>query len=242
MRPASTARRSRRSRAVAVQRVDAPCAQVVRVVAGLRVAGGGAEVGEIAGRAGRVVLVVARRRPCPDQLPAPGRGVAVPELAGGAVGVDVVPERGDRPGQGIQQLRRRLVAARRAGRDVAGADEDRRGRFGGLLGRGRGGWRRPCRNRRGGGRDTGGSWAGARLRSGQVRDHRQHDEADDHASRDADPRRHGPHQHCWLDMCPGDLGRRLHGWHVRVAPEFTTSVPPAEFSRDSQAPAVEWDA
>src|SRR5215210_2544369 len=59
---------------------------------------GGAEVPEVAGRPGGLVLVVARSRPRPRLVPAPGRVVAVGELGVGAALVGVVARRRDGSG------------------------------------------------------------------------------------------------------------------------------------------------
>src|SRR3989304_2246493 len=78
--------------ALAVEGDEVPGPQVVAVVTLAGITGGGAEVAEVAGRAGGVVFVVAGHRKRTGLAGAPGRVVAIGELAGGPVGVDVVAQ------------------------------------------------------------------------------------------------------------------------------------------------------
>src|SRR6185436_6782608 len=119
--------------AVRVERDDVPAAQLIRVPARAGAPGLRAEVGEVAGRAGRPVLVVAGRR-ADARLEAPPRGVErVLEVGERAGRVLQVAERRDdvRPLALDEARRVRLPAgearaplAGRAG-DVAGGDERR---------------------------------------------------------------------------------------------------------------------
>src|SRR6185503_15396914 len=114
--------------AVAVQHVDPPRPGGVGVVALRGIARRGPEVAVVARGARGVVVVVARDRARPrlDPWATPARVVAVRELRGGAVVVDVVAGREDGAADEIEDAGRGLVAAGAAGRDVAGADEDER--------------------------------------------------------------------------------------------------------------------
>src|SRR5258705_12287650 len=80
-------------RDVAVERNDVPGAHVVAVVASTRWARERAEIAEVVGRAGDVVIVIARRGTRPRLVPAPRRLVVTRELRGSAVSVHVVTER-----------------------------------------------------------------------------------------------------------------------------------------------------
>src|SRR5205085_4038086 len=101
-----------------------------------RVAGGGAEVAEVARGPGGEVVVVARGRLGAGPR-RPPRGVVAPgELGRRALLVGVVADRDDRPRLAGEERRRRLVPARPARGDVAGGEEDAAG---GCLGRAGGG-------------------------------------------------------------------------------------------------------
>ncbi len=105
-----------------------PGPDVIAVVALARLAGGRAEVGEVALRTGRLVVVVAGRRHRPIPVPAPGRVIALTKLGGRARGVDVVAEREHGAIDRREQVGRRAVLGRTATGDVTGADHDRVGR------------------------------------------------------------------------------------------------------------------
>src|SRR3989304_863831 len=85
--------------ALAVEGDEVPGPQVEAVVALAGITGGGAEVADVAGRAGGVVVVVAGRRTRTILAGAPGRVVAVGELPGRAVGVNVVAQGEDGAGE-----------------------------------------------------------------------------------------------------------------------------------------------
>src|SRR5205807_2991410 len=72
-------------------------------------------------------------------LAAPGRVVAVGEVAGRAVGVDVVAGGVNGARDGVEQRRGGFVPGRAAVGDVAGAHEHDPSRWGGRWGRRRGG-------------------------------------------------------------------------------------------------------
>src|SRR4029453_13887938 len=74
-----------------VQRDQVPAAQVEAVVAAALGPGLPAEVGEVAGRSGGLVVGVARYRPGPGLEPAPGRTVGAPVLAQPALGYWLSP-------------------------------------------------------------------------------------------------------------------------------------------------------
>ena len=123
--------------------------------------------------------MVARHRPGSVEDRAPGRVVALAELARRPRRVGLVAERGDRPGSRLEQLGGRRVAGRRARRDVTGGKEGDRP----LLGARRCGRavrrRRPgrrCRRVEGRGRGFGGSCR--RARPARVA-HEQHADGDD---------------------------------------------------------------
>src|SRR5207244_9774127 len=113
-------------RDVRVQGDDVPIAQVVAVIALRGVAGRRAEVAEIAGGAGRVVIVVARCRPGARFVPTPGRAVAVRVVGARAIGVGVVAQGENGARDGVQQVRGERIRVHRAIGDVAGPDEDDR--------------------------------------------------------------------------------------------------------------------
>ena len=137
--------------AVAVERDEVPGAQVVAVVARAGLAGGGAEVAEVARCARRVVVMVAGDRIRVERLRAPRRRVPRRVLERAAFGVGVVAQREDGvPGDGVEQRCRRRGAGRRR-RDVAGGGDhgigaqERRGVLArpAHVGRRAGGRRRP---------------------------------------------------------------------------------------------------
>ena len=113
-------------RAVGVQRDQVPAADVVAVVAGRGRAT--AEVAVVAGRAGRVVLVVSRDRIRDVLHASPGRVVVRVEVRELAVLVLDVAER-KHGGEALidQQIRRELLAARRGRRRARGARDVARG-------------------------------------------------------------------------------------------------------------------
>src|SRR6185437_16140117 len=103
---------------------DVPGAEVIGVIALLRIAGGRAEIGEVAACARRPIVVVARGRPGPRPEPPPARVVAAGELLRGPGVVHIVSEREDRALDAIEERRGLLVAVARARSDVARTDED----------------------------------------------------------------------------------------------------------------------
>src|SRR5213596_3394060 len=90
---------------VAVQGDDVPVAQVVAVVALGGIARRRAEVAEVAGGPGCVVLVVAGYRLGAGFVPAPGRVVAIGVVAARGVGVGVVPGHEHGARDGVEQVR-----------------------------------------------------------------------------------------------------------------------------------------
>ncbi len=124
--------RARGGGELAVQHDHVPRrADVVAVVALRRVAGDGAVVAEVAGRARRVVVSFAGRRVCPPLVPPPRRAVAVAVVGGGAVWVCVVAqgEYGRVGGRGrhpVDHRRRLLVVGAPANANVTRPDEDLR--------------------------------------------------------------------------------------------------------------------
>src|SRR5438128_9971311 len=67
-----------------------PCPEVVAVIASARLAGIGAEIGEVRSSIGGVVVMIARSGACPSFMPTPRRLVAVPKVLNCAFGVRVV--------------------------------------------------------------------------------------------------------------------------------------------------------
>src|SRR5205823_1714907 len=106
-----------------VERHHVPGAEVVAVIALPRRPGRAAEVAEIGGSPGGVVVVNPGRGTGTRLVATPGRVVAVREVAGRAVGIDVVTGRVHRSLYPIQQRGRGFVAGRAAVGDVARAHE-----------------------------------------------------------------------------------------------------------------------
>src|SRR5205807_10671262 len=105
---------------VAVQHDDVPGAELVAVVTLGRIAGGRAEVAEIArGGGARVVVVVARHRIGTGLVAPPARVVAVLVVGGGAVGIAGVAQREHGAGDAVEQGGGGLVVGAVAARDVA---------------------------------------------------------------------------------------------------------------------------
>src|SRR5256886_5146533 len=103
---------------------DVPGAEIVAVIGLGRVAGGRAEVAEIASRgAARVVFVITRRRVGARFVAAPRGVVAVREVIGRAAGIGVVTQREHRSGNRVEQVRGGVVVGAVAARDVAGPDQ-----------------------------------------------------------------------------------------------------------------------
>ena len=109
--------------AVGVEVVHAPGSQVLRVPALARRAGPRAEVGEVGGRAGTVVVVVAGDGRGPQTPPAPRRSVAVAELGRRPVRVGDVARRKHPARDAVEQVRRAVVTGAAAGGDVARAHQ-----------------------------------------------------------------------------------------------------------------------
>src|SRR5207247_668829 len=122
--------------AAAVQYDDVPGAEVVAVVALLGVAGGRAEIAEVAARVGRLVVQVTGRRLRARLVPPPGQAVTGGVLRGGAVVVGVVAVGEDGARNRVEQAGRRRGAEltalgdvpRTHQRDGAGAGGEARGR------------------------------------------------------------------------------------------------------------------
>src|SRR5205807_7340113 len=104
-----------------IERHHVPGAEVVAVVALPCRPGGAAEIAEIGGSPGGVVVVDPGRGAGARLLAAPGRVVAVGEVAGRAVGVDVVAGGVNGARDGVEQRRGGFVPGRAAVGDVAGA-------------------------------------------------------------------------------------------------------------------------
>src|SRR5438105_1930008 len=115
-------------RAAAVQHHDVPGTGVVAVVALLGVARSGAEIAEIAGRVGRLVLHVAGGWLRAPAMPSPRRAVAGGVLGGRAIVPGVVARREDGSGNRVEQVGREGGSDLAALRDVTGPDQrDRTG-------------------------------------------------------------------------------------------------------------------
>src|SRR5438093_12884886 len=93
-----------------VQGNDVPRAEVVAVVALPGLACGAPEVGEVGSGAGRVVVVNAGCGTRARLVTAPGRVVAVREVAHRPVGIGVVPGRENRAVDAVEQGRSGLVS------------------------------------------------------------------------------------------------------------------------------------
>ena len=108
--------------AAAIQDDDVPGAEVVAVVALLRVPGRAAEVAEVPGGVRRLVVAVAGRRLGARLVLSPARVVAGVVLRQRAVVVGGVAGREHRARDAADERRRGVVAGRLALRDVAGTD------------------------------------------------------------------------------------------------------------------------
>ena len=106
-----------------VQRHDVPAAEIVAVVALAGVAGGDAEVTEIARRPGLLIVVVARHRVRALAVAAPAGREAILVVRIGAVRVRVVAQQEHRTRDSIEQPASGQRVRLGAGADVAGADE-----------------------------------------------------------------------------------------------------------------------
>src|SRR5438132_6300056 len=106
-----------------VEHDDVPAAELVAVVPGAWIPGGGAEVLPVGRSPGAVVLVRADGRPGARLKPPPRRPVTIGEVRGDAVRpVHVVAGGEDRAGDAVEQGGGRLVPLSVAARDVARAD------------------------------------------------------------------------------------------------------------------------
>ena len=116
---------------VRVEGNQVPAAEVERVVRLPRSSGPLAEVGDVACRAGRAVIVISGDGVGAIAKAAPARVVAASELFGASRLIRVVPEGEDGSGiDPLDEIRRLLIAARGAGGDVAGSDDSGRGLIG----------------------------------------------------------------------------------------------------------------
>src|SRR5437660_6438426 len=104
---------------VAVEHDHVPRAEVVAVVALGGIARSRAEIAEVAGRARGDIVFVAGGGIGACLVPAPGRAVAVGEVAARAVHVDVVPRGEHGAGDRVEDARGRFIGRLVAARDVA---------------------------------------------------------------------------------------------------------------------------